>query len=153
MTGITRRNAISTLLTAAAVTAGSFLALQTARADTPGPAGPEKSPGAPGSTPNAPRGDSPNMGGLKAQFTPGDREMNRKCFNKTMSEAPNGKTWDWKNPKSGNSGTVTPTSPLKREAGQACRTFNETVTLKDGRTETINGRACKKADGSWEVTA
>ena len=48
---------------------------------------------------------------------------------------------------------ITPTSPLQRQAGQTCRTFNETVTLKDGRSEQLNGRACKKADGSWEIVA
>jgi surface antigen len=147
MTGITRRHALSSLLAASAATAASFIALDAARADAPGPGGvPEKTPGAPGST-------KPGANGLKAQFTPGDREMNRKCINKTLSEAPNGKTWTWKNPKTGNGGTVTPTSPLQREAGQACRTFNETVTLKDGRSEQISGRACKKADGSWQITA
>lgn len=153
MTGISRRTAISTLLGAAAMTAGSVFMMQRANADTPGPDVPEKKPGAQPSGPAAPRGDQPKMGGLKAQLTPGDREMNRKCINKTLSEAPKGATWNWKNPKTGNSGTITPTSPLQRQAGQTCRTFNETVTLKDGRTETINGRACKKADGSWEVMA
>ena len=147
MSGITRRHAITSLLAASAAAAASFIALEAARADAPGPGGaPEKTPGAPG-TPK------PGASGLKAQFTPGDIEMNRKCINKTLSEAPAGKTWSWKNPKSGNGGTVTPTSALKREAGETCRTFNETVTLKDGRTETIAARACKKADGSWQLTA
>lgn len=151
MKGISRRNAMTALLSAATMTAGCFLALESARADAPGPGvPPEKLPGA---APNAPRGDRPNMGGLKAQLTPGDREMNRKCIDKTLSEAPKGATWNWKNPKSGNSGTITPTSPLRRQAGQTCRTFNETVTLKDGRSEQISGRACKKADGSWEIVA
>ncbi len=33
--------------------------------------------------------------------------------------------------------------------GQVCRTFTETITLANGRTETINGKRCQGADGSW----
>jgi len=137
MTAISRRHAISSLLAATALSAAAILA--PAHADTSGP-------DTPGKTPSTPR-----TSGLKAQLTPADREMNRKCINKTLSEAPTGKTWNWKNPKTGNSGTVTPTSPPKREAGETCRTFDETVTLKDGRSEKVSGRACKKPDGSWSL--
>jgi surface antigen len=153
MTGITRRQAISTLLAATAATATSLLALHAAQADTPGTDTPEKTPGTPEKTPGTPGGAKPGTDGLKAQFTPSDREMNQKCINKTLSEAPKGKTWSWKNPKSGNSGTVTPTSPLLRQAGQTCRTFDESVKLKDGRSEQVSARACRKSDGSWEITA
>jgi surface antigen len=140
MTGITRRHAMTKLLAATTVSAASLLAFGAARADMPGPEGPDRA-----------RGASPRGTGLKAQLTPSDREMNRKCINKTMNEAPTGKTWSWKNPKTGNGGTVTPTSPRAREGAEVCRNFNETVTLKDGRSEQISGRACKKPDGSWSV--
>ncbi|MGH7005428.1 MAG: RT0821/Lpp0805 family surface protein, partial [Alphaproteobacteria bacterium] len=57
----------------------------------------------------------------------------------------------WANPQSGNRGTVTPTSPVYAgNDGRQCRNFSETITLKDGRTENVNGRRCKNADGSWE---
>ena len=139
MTGITRRHALTKLLAATTVSAASFLALgAVAQADTPGGDTPGKTPGTRGT-------------GLKAQLTPGDLEMNRKCINKTLNEAPTGKTWSWKNPKTGNGGTVTPTTARKREGAEVCRDFNETVTLKDGRSEQINGHACKKPDGSWSI--
>jgi surface antigen len=138
MTGISRRHALTKLLAATTVSAASLLAFGVAQADTPGSTTPEKTPGTRGT-------------GLKAQLTPGDREMNRKCINKTLNEAPTGKTWSWKNPKTGNGGTVTPTTPRKREGAEVCRDFNETVTLKDGRSEQINGHACKKPDGSWSI--
>lgn len=138
MTGITRRTAMTSLLAASALTATSLFAA--ARGDTPGTDAPGKAPGT-----------APRTTGLKAQLTPADREMNRKCINKTLNEAPTGKTWSWKNPKTGNGGTVTPTSPRTRDGAEVCRNFNETVTLKDGRSEQINGRACKKPDGSWSV--
>jgi surface antigen len=137
MTGISRRHAMTSLLAATAAAAVPMFAIGAARADTPGPDVPAKSP----------RGGS----GLKAQLTPGDREMNRKCIDKTLNEAPTGKTWSWKNPKTGNGGTVTPTSPRRREGAGLCRNFDETVTLKDGRSEKISGHACKKRDGSWSI--
>jgi len=62
-----------------------------------------------------------------------------------------GATQTWTNPQSGNRGTVTPTSAAYRgNDGRQCRNFSETITLKDGKSETINGRRCKNADGSWE---
>jgi surface antigen len=136
MTLISRRHAIRSLVAATTASAASLLALGAAQADAPGPGVPDK---------------APRASGLKAQFTPSDREMNRKCINKTLSEAPTGKTWSWKNPQTGNGGTVTPSSPRPRAGTEACRTFDETVTLKDGRSEKISGRACKKPDGSWTV--
>jgi surface antigen len=137
MTGISRRNAL--ILMFATSAAMSALAIGAARADTPGPDVPTKKP--------TPGGGS----GLKAHFTAADRDMNRKCIAKTLNEAPTGKTWNWKNPKSGNGGTVTPTSPRVNEGGRVCRNFDETVTLKDGRTEKISARACRSRDGSWSI--
>lgn len=122
----------------AATAAVPLLILGAAQADTPGPGSPEKS--------SAPRG-----GGLKAQLTAADREMNRKCIDKTLGAAPTGKTWSWKNPKTGNGGTVTPTSLRRREGTAVCRTFDETVTLRNGRSDKISGRACRNHDGSWSI--
>jgi surface antigen len=124
------------LLGASAATVALLAAASASHADAPGPGVPEK---------------TPRAGGLKAQLTPGDREMNRKCIAKTLNEAPSGKTWSWKNPKTGNGGTVTPTSPRLREGNLVCRNFDETITLADGRSEKISGRACKRPDGSWNV--
>lgn len=137
MTVLSRRHALTLMLAASA--AASVPAIGAAHADNPGPDAPLKKP--------APGGGS----GLKAHFTAADREMNRKCIAKTLNEAPTGKTWNWKNPKSGNGGTVTPTSPRVSEGGRVCRNFDETVTLKDGRTEKISARACRGRDGSWTI--
>src|SRR5262245_63641309 len=98
MNRISRREAVTHLFAAAcAVPAASLLLADAARADT---SGPDTSPGR-----------SQRTTGLKAELTPADREMNRKCINKTMGEAPTGATWRWKNPKTGNGGSVTPTTP------------------------------------------
>ena len=137
---LSRRAALTSLLAAAvsAVSAATFLT--PARADTPGAGLPEKTP------------SHPRTVGLKGELTPADRDMNSKCLNKTLTEAPTGKTWSWANPKTGNKGTVTPTTNAKLHAGQTCRDFKETITLKDGRSETVNSKACRQADGSWTIS-
>ena len=67
--------------------------------------------------------------------------------------APIGKTIDWSNPKSGNSGTVTPIREGRHTGrGNYCREFKQTVTI-DGRTKEAFGVACRQPDGSWKITS
>lgn len=140
MSSLSRRAAIRSMF--AAVSGAALLYAGAARADQSGP-----------DTPDPKKSTGPKGGAFKGLLTAEDRAINSKCINKTMNEAPTGATWKWNNPKTGNSGTVTPTSKAGRHTGQTCRNLTETITLKDGRTETIAARACKKADGSWSVVA
>ncbi len=87
---------------------------------------------------------------MRRALTPEDNAQRQKCVNWTM-KGPTGKTWTWQNTKTGTRGTMKPTSNGRQVAGRVCREFNELITLKDGRSETIDGRACQRADGSWEV--
>jgi surface antigen len=67
--------------------------------------------------------------------------------------APIGKTVDWSNPKSGNSGTVTPTREGRHTgSGNYCREFKQTVTI-DGSTDEAFGVVCRQPDGSWKITS
>jgi surface antigen len=80
-----------------------------------------------------------------------DRMMYAQTVRFAAERAQVGQRQTWSNPQSGNGGTVTPTSVAYRgNDGRQCRNFSETITLKDGKTEQINGRRCKNADGSWE---
>ena len=56
----------------------------------------------------------------------------------------------WRNPDSGNSGTFTPTRTYKTASGQNCRQFETTIYV-DGKQETGTGRACRQADGTWQI--
>ncbi len=56
----------------------------------------------------------------------------------------------WKNPDSGHSGTFTPTRTYKTAAGENCRDFETTIYV-DGKQETGTGRACRQADGTWQI--
>ena len=61
-----------------------------------------------------------------------------------------GTTSTWKNPDSGNSGTITPTKTYQTASGKYCREYTQTVTI-GGRTEEAYGKTCRQPDGSWEI--
>lgn len=62
--------------------------------------------------------------------------------------APMHETIAWKNPESGNHGTVTPVREGNTSSGDYCREYQQTIVV-DGQAETAYGTACKQADGSW----
>lgn len=65
--------------------------------------------------------------------------------------APIGQQISWRNPDSGNSGTITPTREGTNNAtGEYCREFQQTVTV-GGKSEQAFGTACRQPDGSWRV--
>ncbi len=64
--------------------------------------------------------------------------------------APVGQQISWRNPDSGNSGTITPTREGTSAAGEYCREYQQTVTV-GGKSEQAYGQACRQPDGSWRV--
>lgn len=64
--------------------------------------------------------------------------------------APLGETIAWNNPKSGNSGTVTPTRDGTSSSGRYCREFQQSVTIA-GKTQQGYGVACRQPDGTWRI--
>ena len=58
----------------------------------------------------------------------------------------------WRNPDTGNRGTVTPTRTYRTEAGRYCREYQQTITV-GGKTEKAYGRACRQPDGSWRIVS
>lgn len=71
---------------------------------------------------------------------------------KAFENAQAGQSLPWKNPQSGNSGSITPSAPFKNSEGQYCREFNQKITV-GGKTETGYGTACRQADGSWQIVS
>jgi len=64
--------------------------------------------------------------------------------------APIGQSVSWRNPDSGNHGTVTPTREGTAQNGDYCREFQQEVTV-GGKSEKAFGTACRQPDGSWKV--
>ncbi|HYD98228.1 MAG TPA: RT0821/Lpp0805 family surface protein [Alphaproteobacteria bacterium] len=59
-------------------------------------------------------------------------------------------SYQWRNPDSGNSGTVTPVRTYEQPGGQVCREFQQTVFV-GGRSEAATGTACRQPDGTWKI--
>ncbi len=58
----------------------------------------------------------------------------------------------WNNPRTGNSGAITPTYTYEPTPGRYCREFQQQVVI-GGQTQDAYGTACRQPDGSWEVVA
>lgn len=61
-----------------------------------------------------------------------------------------GETSTWNNPDTGHRGEVTPTETYRRDDGQPCREFRQTVYI-DGEPEQAYGTACRQPDGTWKI--
>ncbi|MCH9756161.1 MAG: glycine zipper 2TM domain-containing protein [Gammaproteobacteria bacterium] len=68
---------------------------------------------------------------------------------RALENSPTGKSVAWKNPDSGNRYRVTPTRTYYRNE-QPCREYTTYANI-GGKQEQIYGKACRKADGSWQV--
>lgn len=79
-----------------------------------------------------------------------DRLAMRRTTQHALETAPSGHVAEWRNPDSGNYGTVIPEPAYRGPEGQYCREYQQTVTI-DGRTERAYGTACRQPDGSWRI--
>ena len=77
-----------------------------------------------------------------------DRLATERTTHRTLETAPTGSSVPWRNPDSGNSGTVTVDRTYERSTGQYCRDYRQTVEI-DGQTEILTGTACRQSDGTW----
>lgn len=76
-----------------------------------------------------------------------DNDRERTGFALENSET--GRATEWVNPDSGYRYEVLPTNTYQSASGQPCRDYTMHAVI-DGRDETINGTACRRADGTWE---
>jgi surface antigen len=69
----------------------------------------------------------------------------------SAQSAPIGQPVVWRNPDSGNQGSVVAVREGTNTAtGAYCREYQQTVSV-GGRTEQAYGTACRQPDGSWKV--
>lgn len=87
-------------------------------------------------------------GSLGAQL---DAEDQAALAAATRSAFDSGKARNFSGAKSGVRGSVKVTSTTKDEAGRLCRTGEQTVIFKDGRTSSSTVSGCKGKNGKWEV--
>lgn len=67
-----------------------------------------------------------------------------------LETAQPGQALPWRNPNSGNSGTITPSNYYQTAQGEYCREYNQTINV-GGKTERGFGTACRQADGTWKI--
>lgn len=81
-----------------------------------------------------------------------DRAYAEQTAQRTMQSTPTGTSSSWRNPQSGNHGTVTPTTDTYTGPdGRPCRDFNHTITLANGQQDHVKGTMCMNPNGSWET--
>lgn len=81
-----------------------------------------------------------------------DKLMAQKSSQKALESAPSGSAVAWKNPDNGNFGTITPTKTYKQNDGSYCREYTQTINI-GGKEEKAYGKACRQADGAWQMVS
>lgn len=69
---------------------------------------------------------------------------------KALETGQSGQALPWKNPQTGNSGSITPSNYYQTAGGQYCREYQQTITV-GGKTQQGHGTACRQPDGSWQI--
>jgi len=87
---------------------------------------------------------------LKDALNPDDRLYAQRTVQDALEYNKAGQIATWRNPASGNSGTVAPERTFKNAAGNDCRTFS-TAVFADGERYTSTGTACRDRSGQWRV--
>jgi len=89
-------------------------------------------------------------GELGASLDRADKMYAQRTTQESLEYNQAGQAKSWRNPDSGHAGTVMPTRTYVSADGQNCREFEQTIYV-DGKQETAKGRACRRADGTWQI--
>jgi surface antigen len=79
-----------------------------------------------------------------------DKMKMQQASQNALESSKSGHTSSWRNPDSGNKGTVTPYKAYQNDNGQYCREYTQTITV-GGKTHQGYGTACRQPDGSWKI--
>ena len=79
-----------------------------------------------------------------------DKRMAAEAAARAFESNRTGQSAGWKNPDSGNSGTITPTKTYQAASGQYCREYRQDIVV-GGEKQQAYGTACRQPDGSWQI--
>ncbi len=79
-----------------------------------------------------------------------DRAALGQSTQNALESGPSGQAVSWRNPDSGNYGTVVPEPAIRQSSGAYCREYQQTIVI-GGQTEQAHGRACRQEDGTWKI--
>jgi len=71
---------------------------------------------------------------------------------RAMETGQPGQTLPWRNTRSGNYGTITPSTYYQNDSGQYCREYSQRLTV-GGKTQSGYGTACRQPDGTWQIVS
>ena len=78
-----------------------------------------------------------------------DRQLANMAYTEALETSPSNSARAWKNPDTGNYGSVTPTRTFYNE-NTVCREFTQKIII-GGKTQQGYGTACRTADGDWRI--
>jgi len=79
-----------------------------------------------------------------------DKRMASEAAQRAFESNRAGQATVWRNPDSGNSGTITPTRTTQLANGQYCREYKQTIVV-GGEQNQAYGTACRQPDGTWKI--
>lgn len=79
-----------------------------------------------------------------------DRTYMDRANQRALETTPSGTQVSWRNPDSGNAGTIVPQPAYQAASGEYCREFQQTIQV-GGETKQGYGTACRQPDGSWKI--
>ena len=79
-----------------------------------------------------------------------DQVERANATHRALETTPSNQPVSWRNPDTGNSGTITPRPAVQTAGGETCREFTQTISV-GGKQEQGYGRACRQPDGSWKI--
>ncbi len=89
-------------------------------------------------------------GAIGDRMDAADKRQAQAATTKALETTPSGTATQWKNPDSGNYGSVTPVRTYQAASGQYCREYRQTVMIGGEQNEAY-GKACRQPDGSWKI--
>jgi len=89
-------------------------------------------------------------GAIGAHLDKKDKEMAAQNAANAFENGRTGQPAAWKNPDSGNSGSITPTKTYQAADGQYCREYRQEIIV-GGQKQQGYGTACRQPDGSWKI--
>jgi len=89
-------------------------------------------------------------GAIGAHLDDKDKKLAAQNAAATFENGRTGQTATWKNPDSGNSGSITPTKTYQGASGQYCREYRQEIIV-GGEKQQGYGTACRQPDGSWKI--
>ncbi|NDG05559.1 MAG: hypothetical protein EB121_09505 [Alphaproteobacteria bacterium] len=87
---------------------------------------------------------------IGASLDKADMAMYHDTSQRALENAQPGQALPWKNPQTGNYGSVTPSNYYQNSQGQYCREYSQNIVV-GGKSEQGFGKACRQPDGSWQI--